>query len=178
MNAMPKISREQIEKDEMKILAELQKNSNEGIDTIAKHCGFSRQKVWRTIKRLEENRLIWGYTVVVDEEKKGLKHYTLLIKRSNKPLEEKTADIIAKRRLDDLVLKMGMAVESSYFVHGKYDWVVTFTAQDIRQAKKFSEVVLNLHPGVIQEIDLMQTLYFVKKYHTLNPDAKKLKDFI
>ena len=44
---MSKSSREQIEQDEKKLLSELVKNSNENIDTIAKHCGFSRQKTWR-----------------------------------------------------------------------------------------------------------------------------------
>jgi DNA-binding Lrp family transcriptional regulator len=64
---MSKSSREQIDKDEKKILSELVKNSNENIETIAKHCGFSRQKVWRAIKRLEEKGLIWGYTAIFNE---------------------------------------------------------------------------------------------------------------
>jgi AraC-like DNA-binding protein len=41
---MGKSSKEQLAKDDRKILAELQKNSNESINTIAKHCGFSRQR--------------------------------------------------------------------------------------------------------------------------------------
>jgi len=56
---MPKSSRKQIDNDEKKILRELQKNSKESIDKIAKKCGFSRQKVWRIIKRLEKNKTIW-----------------------------------------------------------------------------------------------------------------------
>ena len=79
---MGKSSKEQQAKDERKVLAELQKNSNESIDTIAKHCGFSRQKVWRIIKHLEDNKIIWGYTAVVDEEGTGLKHFVLLVKRN------------------------------------------------------------------------------------------------
>ena len=42
---MPKSSKKQIVDDEKKILLELQKDSNETIDKIAKKCGFSRQKV-------------------------------------------------------------------------------------------------------------------------------------
>jgi DNA-binding Lrp family transcriptional regulator len=63
---MVKVSREQINKDEKKILAELQKDAQKGIDMLAKRCGFSRQKVWRIVKRLEKNRMIWGYTAIVD----------------------------------------------------------------------------------------------------------------
>jgi DNA-binding Lrp family transcriptional regulator len=67
---MSKSSKEQIDADEKKILWELQKNSKESIDKIAKKCGFSRQKVWRVIKRLEKDKTIWGYHAVVDDNKK------------------------------------------------------------------------------------------------------------
>ena len=61
---MVKTSQDQIEKDEQRILQELQKNAKESIDTIAKNCGFSRQKVWRIIKRLEQNEIVWGLSLI------------------------------------------------------------------------------------------------------------------
>ena len=42
---MPKSSKEQIDFDEKKVIKELQKNSKESIDKIAKKCGFSRKQV-------------------------------------------------------------------------------------------------------------------------------------
>ena len=69
---MPKTSKEQITDDEKKILWELQKNSKENVEKIAKKCGFSRQKIWRVIRRLEKNKTIWGYHAVVDDNKVGL----------------------------------------------------------------------------------------------------------
>lgn len=175
---MPRISRVQIGKDEKKVLIQLQKSSKDSIETISKYCGFSRQKVWRIIKRLEENRLIWGYTAITDEKKNDLNHYTLLIKRTIKKLDEKTVDIIISRKLDDIVSEIGVAVESSYYVNGDYDWVLTFTAQDIVQAKKFCESLLGLHPGVIEKITLLETLFLMKNHHILNPESKKLKEFL
>ncbi len=56
---MAKSSKKQIYEDELKVIVELQKNSNENIGAIAKKCGFSRQKAWRIIKELEENKTIW-----------------------------------------------------------------------------------------------------------------------
>ncbi len=175
---MSKSSREQIDKDEKKILSELVKNSNENIETIAKHCGFSRQKVWRAIKRLEEKGLIWGYTAIFNEEKIGLIHFMLMVKRTTKQLEEKTADKIISRRLEDLVAELGITIESSSYVHGEYDWVITFTALDIKQAKKFSDSLITLHPGVIEKIAIMQTLMFIRKHYILNPEKMKLKEFL
>ena len=50
---MTKSSKDLIDQDEKKIISELVKNSKENIDTIAKHCGFSAQKVRRVIKQME-----------------------------------------------------------------------------------------------------------------------------
>jgi len=69
---MAKSSKEQIYKDDLKVIDELQKNAKEKIETIAKNCGFSRQKTWRIINRLEENKTIWGYAAVVNEGKQEL----------------------------------------------------------------------------------------------------------
>ena len=57
------------------------KDSSQSVDAIGKKCGFSRQKVWRIIKRLEEDCTIWGYHVVGDDEKLGLKGFVALIKK-------------------------------------------------------------------------------------------------
>jgi DNA-binding Lrp family transcriptional regulator len=175
---MSKSSRDQIDKDEKKILSELVKNSDEKIETIAKHCGFSRQKVWRAVKQMEENHMIWGYTAIFDEEKIGLKHFMLMAKRTMKQLEEKTADKIVSRKLEDLVAELGITIESSFYVHGEYDWVITFTAEDIKQAKKFSNSFVALYPGVIEKMTIMQTLMFIRKQYILNPEKMKLKEFL
>jgi Lrp/AsnC family leucine-responsive transcriptional regulator len=175
---MPKISRAQINKDEKRILVELKQNAKGGIESIAKKCGFSRQKVWRIIKRLEENRMIWGYTAVVDETRNQLNHYTLLIKRTTTRLDEKTINIIISRKLEEMVSDMDVTVESSYYVHGEYDWILTFTATNIVHAKKFCESLLTLHPGVISKTSLLETLFFVKDHYILNPESKKLKEFL
>jgi DNA-binding Lrp family transcriptional regulator len=55
---MAKSNKDTIAQDEKKLLSKLVKNSKENIDTIAKHCGFSRQKAWRMIKQLEAKGLI------------------------------------------------------------------------------------------------------------------------
>jgi DNA-binding Lrp family transcriptional regulator len=175
---MSKSSRDQIDQDEKKILSELMKNSNENIETIAKHCGFSRQKTWRFIKQLEAKKLIWGYTAIFDEQKIGQTHFMTMIKRAAKQLEKVTADKIVSRKIEDIAKGLGITIESSFYVHGEYDWILTFTAEDIKQAKKFSDSLITFHPGVIEKITIMQTLMFIKKQYILNPEKIKLKDFL
>jgi DNA-binding Lrp family transcriptional regulator len=175
---MTKVRRDQIVLDEKKILSELMINSKENIDTIAKRCGVSKQKVYKTIKNMEKNQIIWGYTPIFDENKMGKQHYILMLKRTSKQLEEEAVDKIISRRAEDILIKLGGTIESSAYVHGEYDWFVTFIADDIKQAKKYSDMLIALHPGEIQKISLMQTLLFIKKQYILNPRREKLKDII
>ena len=175
---MPKRSRQQIAEDERKILAEIQKNANESIDTIAKHCKFSRQKVWRSIKRLEKDHIIWGYTAIVDDAKQGRKHYVTLIKKSAKPLDEATANSAASTKIQDMVISESITIESSFYAHGEYDWIITFTTPDIQHAKRFVEVLNTVYEGYIAKIVLEETLFWVRRQRIFNPEAKKLREFV
>lgn len=175
---MAKSSREKIQEDERKILATLTKNSKENVDRIAKQCGFSRQKTWRLIKQLEIKNLIWGYTAIFDETKVGLNHFMLILKRTIKPIGENTINVIITRELEKISKDLDITIESSLYVHGEYDWVITFTAKDIKQAKKFSNLLVTLHPGVIADVQILQTLMFIRRHYILNPERKKLKDFL
>jgi len=175
---MVKSSKEQKQEDEMKILAELTKNSNESIDKIGKHCGLSRQKVWRSIKQLEAKNLIWGYTAIFDEKKIGLNHFILMLKRTIRQPGEATVDKIILRKIEDLVEKLGITIESSFYVHGEYDWVITFTSMDVKHAKQIYDSLISLYPGVIEKITIMETLMFIRKQYILNPDKKNLRDFL
>ena len=175
---MPKRSRQQIAEDEKRILTELQKNANESIDTIAKHCKFSRQKVWRSIKRLEHDNIIWGYTAIVDDTKQDRKHYVALIKKTTKPVDETTMNAVSSTKLQDLASTEGIMIESSFYVHGEYDWIIMFTATDIQQAKQFTEMLNTIYEGHIAKISLEETLFWVRRQRISNPEAKKLKEFV
>ena len=101
-----------------------------------------------------------------------------MVKRSTKQLKETTAERIISRKLEDIAAEIRITIESSSYVHGEYDWVLTFTAEDIIQAKKFSDSVVALHPGIIEKITIMQTLMFIRKQYILNPDKSKLREFL
>ena len=173
---MPKSSRQQIDDDEKKVLRELQKNSKESIDKIAKKCGFSRQKVWRIIKRLEKNKTIWGYHAVIDDEKINMKSYVMLLKRTNEPIGDRIDDII-KASIDEIGQIVSVNVQVNSYLHGIYDWMFCFTAEDIRQAKKFSEELNNRFSKYIQEIHIMEEIFPLKKCESINPNISKIKDY-
>lgn len=175
---MTKSSKEPIVEDEMKILKELEKNSNESIDTIAKHCGVSRQKVSRIKKQLEAKNFIWGYTTVFDEQKIGQKYFIYMAKRTMKKVNEDITNEIVSRKFEKMVNELGIMIESSYLIHGDYDWVITFYAEDLMTAKKLAGLFSEIHPGYIEKATMMQCLMFIKKQFVLNPEKITIKDIL
>lgn len=174
---MSRRSRKQIDKDEKKIVAALQKNGKERIDDLSKHCKFSRQKVWRIIKRLEKNKVIWGYHAVVDKEKIGVKAYLILIKRTPKPVEKTFLDSIVNNALYLSGTKMGVKLDSMFYVHGPYDWVLSITAIDIKQVKQFCELVAKAFLGHVADIQILEVLCPVKERCIDNPNPESIRDF-
>jgi len=174
---MPKRSKKQIKNDENKILKELEKNANKSINEIAKKCNFSRQKVWRIIKRLEKNNTIWGYVTVVDTEKKEKNSYIILIKRTNKPADRKLANLITDRILEKKAIKFGIEIESSFYVNGNYDWIICINAESIKQVKMFIEAVNSTYEGYIKDAQILEKIFPIKRCGMINPNIDNLKEF-
>ncbi len=163
---------------EQAILFDLVQNAKEHIDIVAKHHGVSPQKVRRTIKQLESKQIILGYTTVFDEQKIGLKHFILLLKRSSRKVDENAIDTVTLKAADDIAAEFGITLENSAYIHGEYDWIASFTAKDIQQAKRLSNKLVTLYPHLVQEITILQTLMFVRKNYVLNPERTRLKEVI
>lgn len=178
MKTSSKQRKQQLTQDETKVLIALRKNSKNSVNSIAKHCGLSRQKVQRILTRLEADHVIWGYTVITDEKKLGLLKYVLLIKRSMTKVDKESVEKIAFRQFDEQYEKQGISIESSYYIHGEYDWMILFTAQNLRDAKKFSTALIEHYPNIIEKITLMQILYSPKTHHIITPTPEILLEFL
>jgi DNA-binding Lrp family transcriptional regulator len=175
---MAKSSKERQIEDERKILAELQKNSNEKLETIAKRCGFSRQKAWRIIKQLEKSHKIWGYSTIIDNDEKGLHKFMLSLKRSNVPFDKKDFDDIAMTQLEDVWRDLGITMQHSYFINGEYDCIVIFTAKDLIDAKKFTDHLMLRYSKNTTKLQLNEILFTLREQCILNPNSMGIKEFL
>jgi DNA-binding Lrp family transcriptional regulator len=175
---MTKSSKEQMQKDVNMVLAELQKNSNKNIDLIAKSVSFSKQKVWRIIKQLEKERFIWGYSAITDVEKQDLEKYILFFKRSSIQFDEKTANEVNLNGVLNDYSKLSITIETSYYIHGEYDWVIIFTAKNIIYAKKFVNLMQDKYPGLIEKLQLARVLYTPRDHYIINPTPLKAKEIV
>jgi DNA-binding Lrp family transcriptional regulator len=175
---MIKSSAETIKMDEIKVLDVLEQHAKESVNEIVKRCGFARQKVWKIIKHLEENKIIWGYTAIFDTEIQGDQKFILSIKRSGKILDKQSMSQVANDRLEKIILDLGITIESSYYLIGEYDWILIIRAKDLMQAKKFTEILLTAYPGIVDKVNLSQILFIQRDHRVENPDKAKLKQFL
>ncbi len=176
---MARSSKEQIDRDETKIIIELQKNCKDSLDKIAKRCGFSRQKTWRIIKNLEKNKTVWGYHATIDDEKINRKGFMLLVRWKQLPIENALEETIVKGTLDKLGTEMGIIVENNFWVHGSmFDGIISFSAKDIKHAKRFQRTFINTFQGDIRDLQLLETMVTIKKDGFMNPKIKETKKLL
>jgi DNA-binding Lrp family transcriptional regulator len=175
---MAKSSIKQIEQDKKRIIDELVKNANMSVNEIADELGFSRQKVWRIIKNLEEDKTIWGYTAIIDDNKMGRKRFCILLKKAPIRLTDEKLNIVISRELRKIALKNKVYLESTYFFNGSYDGLVFVTADDIIQVKKFiNDMVKKLGADYFYEAEILEVLIPIQMRGFNNPNINQLKEY-
>jgi DNA-binding Lrp family transcriptional regulator len=172
---MARKSAEQIKKDELKVIKSLKQNARGSIENISNKYNFSRQKVWRIIKRLEKNKKIWGYNAVTDDEKLEKKRFIILIKRSTEPVDDAIQKII-DFTMEDYSNKIDLEIECSSYLHGHYDWMFTVVADDMKNVKRFTHLLSKEYQLWISEILVLQNIFPVKKCGIFNPNMEEFKD--
>jgi len=174
---MAKSSRRLIEQDEQKVIEILEQDAKEAIDTIAKKSGFSRQKVWRIIKKLEEEKTIWGYTTIIDDTIFGFHHYILMLKRSNEPVQDSHRHEVIFEKVDKY-LPGSVKVDDIFYTNGMYDLVITFYAHNLMDAKKFSQAIFTHNLKLFKDHILLDTIFPIRKKTLKNPKIKNLVDYL
>ena len=72
---------------------------------------------------------------------------------------------------------LGICVQACYFIHGEYDWMILFTANNIIDAKKFCESVTNKYSSYNEKMHLSQILLTLREQNIQNPHTTDLKNF-
>ena len=71
-----------------------------------------------------------------------------------------------------------MGVESSYFIHGSYDWFVCITANTIKQVKIFLKLFNNFFSeGYIADTEVLEVIFPVEINGISNQNTKEIEEF-
>jgi DNA-binding Lrp family transcriptional regulator len=125
------------------ILNILEENAQTPVETIAQMVGRPVEEVARTVRRLEEDKIILGYKAIIDNDKANRNLVRAVIEVRISPERDGGFDRIAARvaRYDE--------VQSCYLMSGSYDLLVVVEGRDLRQVASFVSEKLATIQGVL-----------------------------
>jgi Lrp/AsnC family leucine-responsive transcriptional regulator len=131
----------QLDRHDVLLLAELQRDSRQTVQQLAAAVGLSATPAWKRVKELESAGIIRGYTALVDREKVGLALAVL-------------AEVNLTRHNEDDVRRFEQAVAESpqivscYATTGAADYVLKVLVPDIKSYEAFLHETAFKLPGV------------------------------
>lgn len=161
-----------IDNFDLKILAELEKDSRQPISNVGKLLRTSQQVMSYKLQNLED-KAIFGYYTVINFVKLGYTSYRTMIRLTN--ISPKTQEIL----LDYLKSNknIGYLAEST----GHWDLIIDYLGKNVVQYYCFLKELKQLFPENIKDVDVLTTLeniYFGRDYFANKYREIKTKSFI
>jgi DNA-binding Lrp family transcriptional regulator len=153
------------------------RNARQSSVEISEKTGLARQTVHKTVRKLEKDHVIWGYRPVVNMRKVGKKLFVTLIKTTSKLTKERVQEVlpalikIMDEQSDIIFIYTG-------YVHGYFDWLYIFAADDVIQANKMMRRWKTKYGDLIEDIQIHEELMAIRSSGLLNPDFKQEIDNI
>ncbi|MFH1586065.1 MAG: winged helix-turn-helix transcriptional regulator [archaeon] len=129
-----------------KILYELDSNSRQPLAQISRKVGLSKEVVNYRIKRLENEKIITHYQLIVDLGKTGHLQFKICLKLSPIP-SEKLNKIIASLKKED-------EVKWIVSCNGAWDFIVSFETENLVGINKLKDKTLTLFSDCILDYSL------------------------
>lgn len=115
---------DKLDKLDMSILRELQKNGRITVTELASQVGLSKTPCQVRLKRLEEAKYIQGYTAIIDQKKLGSSHVAFVQVTMN---DTKTR---ALQAFNEAVRKIP-EVEQCHMIAADFDYLIKVRTTDI-----------------------------------------------
>ena len=131
----------QLDRHDVLLLTELQRDSRQTVQQLAAAAGLSSTPCWKRVKEMESAGIIRGYTALVDREKVGLSLCVL-------------AEVNLTRHNEDDVRRFEQAIAdtpqivSCYATTGQADYVLKVLVPDIKSYEAFLHETAFKLPGV------------------------------
>jgi DNA-binding Lrp family transcriptional regulator len=160
-----KIMNENIKLDvfDKRILFAFEKNCKINISSLAKRLNLSKQRVSYKIKRLEENKIIQGYTSIIDVSRLGYITFRLYFKFQNRTFKEREELINNICKIENI--SVAIALDSI--------WDVGFALM-VKNISEFytSWEKIMIHKEFIENyyVSIYEPIYYMTRTF-LNPDS-------
>jgi len=131
-----------IDKIDVSILSELQRDNRISNTKLAELFKLSEASCWRRVKRLEEAGVIEGYHATLNRRKLGLGVTAFVQIKVAEHSQEATADI-------ERIIQASPNVLACYNTTGEADFLLEVVAEDLEDYSRFVDDVLRRLPGVL-----------------------------
>lgn len=119
-----------------KILAELQRDSSQSLDDIARKVGSSKTPVWNRIRRMRETGVILGQTALLDAESLGLEAcFFVLIRTSEHDGAWQQAFLNVLRERPEVL--------EAHRLAGEVDYIVKVRVENARAYDRFYQALIS-----------------------------------
>jgi len=113
-----------LDRTDLKIIAELQKNARITVTELASRVGLSKTPCQVRMRRLEDEGYITGYTALVDQSRLGRNHIAFV----QVTLSNTSSKALAN--FNDAVRKIA-AVEQCHMIAGGFDYLLKIRTRDM-----------------------------------------------
>ena len=145
-----------IDKTDESILKILQNDSQTTNQQLSEKIGMSASPCWRRVKRLEDEKVIRGYGVLLDRRKLGLGVMVFIRVSIDRHSEAEALKFEEEvMQLDDVV--------ACYSIGGDADFLLQVVSYDLDTYAEFSMSIIRRLPG-IKEMQSMFTLKEIKSF--------------
>ena len=165
------------DKKKRNILKSLVENPRRSDREIASRLNSYRQKVWRERKSFEREKLVWGYTAIVDESKYNHVVYLVLLKL--KPMSKELADLMTRRIRKQEPEKQDVRLLNVLFVNGEYDWLIMFSAPNHATARRYYDSLRLVYSEfLLEKPTIVDVNFALVREGKANPELMKLYEFV
>ena len=165
-----KKERENIEK----ILMVISQNARASSEEISRKVGLTRQTINRLLKKMQQEKTLWGYAPIFDREEFGKKIFLLLVKLKI----SENPDEFLKLVKDDTQIKLNQ--DSNFiltaYTHGNYDFVIMLAADSTIEAKKITNILINRYRKYFRDVETLEIITLFREAGIVNPNFKQKWD--
>lgn len=177
---MPKASKKQNEEDVQIVLDKILRNPNIKVGDLSSMCGLSTQQVYRILRKLEDDGILFGNPMMIDLGKIGKKRFIIFAKRSGSPPDESTMNgaLYSEEFLNSMVSeKLDIIPEDDYTCTGAFDMVTVFIARSSLEAIKYMEFLRNASRGYFSSFSMSEVMFTTRKCMIRTPEVDSFIDY-
>ena len=177
---MPKASKKQNDEDVQMVLDTILRDPNIKVSDLSSRCGLSTQQVYRILRKLEDDGVLFGNPMMIDLGKIGRKRFIIFAKRSGAPPDEGTMNgaLYSEEFLNSMVSeKLDIIPEDDYTCTGAFDMVTVFIARSSLEAIKYMEFLRNISHGYFSSFSMSEVMFTTRKCMIRTPEVDSFIDY-